>query len=61
MKAQANKKRTELEFAEGDLVYLKLQPYVQSSVATRSNQKLGIQVLWTLLDHSEDSEGGIQA
>jgi hypothetical protein len=24
----------------GDLVYLKLQPYIQTSVATRSNQKL---------------------
>jgi hypothetical protein len=40
MKAQADKKRSERHFKVGDLVYLKLQPYVQSSVATRSNHKL---------------------
>jgi hypothetical protein len=36
----ANKKRLERSFAVGDLVYLKLQPYIQSSLARRSNQKL---------------------
>jgi hypothetical protein len=40
MKAQANKKRSERNFEVGDLVYLKLQPYVQYSMATRSNHKL---------------------
>jgi hypothetical protein len=40
MKAQADKNRIEREFSVGDLVYLKLQPYIQSSVAPRSNQKL---------------------
>lgn len=40
MKRQADKKRTERVFAVGDFVYLKLQPYVQSSVAARSNNKL---------------------
>jgi hypothetical protein len=40
MKRQADKKRSERVFAVGDSVYLKLQPYIQSSVATRSNQKL---------------------
>jgi ribosomal protein L21E len=40
MKAQADKQRTEREFQEGDYVFLKLQPYVQSTVANRSNQKL---------------------
>jgi transposase InsO family protein len=40
MKAQADKGRTEREFKEGDMVYLKLQPYVQSSVARRANHKL---------------------
>jgi hypothetical protein len=40
MKHQSDKKRTERVFQMGDKVYLKLQPYIQSSVATRANHKL---------------------
>lgn len=40
MKTQADKKRSERQFLVGDFVYLKLQPYVQSSVMARSNNKL---------------------
>jgi hypothetical protein len=41
MKHQADKKRTERIFAPGDFVFLKLQPYVQSSsVAPRAHHKL---------------------
>ena len=40
MKKQADQKRSERSFAVGDLVFLKLQPYVQSSLAPRSHQKL---------------------
>lgn len=40
MKQQADKHRSERVFSVGDLVFLKLQPYVQSSLALRSNQKL---------------------
>ena len=40
MKAQADKNRSERSFAVGDLVYLKLQPYIQQSVEARGNQKL---------------------
>lgn len=40
MKDQADKKRTHRVFAVGDQVFLKLQPYVQTSVATRACHKL---------------------
>lgn len=40
MKAQADKQRAKRTFDLNDWVYLKLQPYVQSSLAPRSNQKL---------------------
>lgn len=36
----ANQHRSERQFAVGDWVYLKLQPYVQSSVAARASHKL---------------------
>ncbi|XP_066356943.1 uncharacterized protein [Miscanthus floridulus] len=40
MKKQANKGRSERKFNVGDFVYLRLQPYVQSSLAPRAHQKL---------------------
>ena len=40
MKAQADKNHSERSFEVGDLVYLKLQPYIQQSVEARGNQKL---------------------
>jgi hypothetical protein len=40
MKFQAYKHSSERVFTVGDMVYLKLQPYIQSSVATRANYKL---------------------
>jgi len=40
MKHQADKHRSERIFSVGDRVYLKLQPYIQTSIANRSNQKL---------------------
>lgn len=40
MKVFADQHRSEHVFAVGDLVYLKLQPYIQSSVAPRANAKL---------------------
>jgi hypothetical protein len=41
IKRQANKHKLERSSAVGDWVYLKLQPYVQTSIATCSSQKLG--------------------
>ena len=40
MKTQADKSRSEHQFAVGDWVYLRLQPYVQTSLAPCANQKL---------------------
>ena len=40
MHRQANKYRSERSFQVGDQVYLKLQPYVQASVARLANHKL---------------------
>uniref|UniRef100_A0ACD5Z4V6 Uncharacterized protein n=1 Tax=Avena sativa TaxID=4498 RepID=A0ACD5Z4V6_AVESA len=40
MKNQADKKRTERQFLVGDKVFLKLQPYAQSSVLRRASHKL---------------------
>jgi hypothetical protein len=40
MKHQADKHRSERTFAVSDLVFLKLQPYLQSTVVRRGNQKL---------------------
>lgn len=40
MKSQADKHRTDVTLEEGDLVYIKLQPYRQVSVAYRSCNKL---------------------
>jgi hypothetical protein len=37
MKLQADKHRTERSFEVGTWVYVKLQPYVQTSVAARAN------------------------
>lgn len=42
MKKQADKHRSERVFAEGDQVYLKVQPYLQHSLADRRNQKLSL-------------------
>jgi hypothetical protein len=40
MKNQADQHRSERQFNVGDSVLVKLQPYIQSSLARRSNQKL---------------------
>ena len=44
-KMQADKHRSERSFAVGDMVYLKLQPYIQTSIATRASHKLSFHYL----------------
>jgi hypothetical protein len=45
MKHQADKNRLEREFSVGGMVYMKLQPYVQSTVMPRANQKLSFKYI----------------
>ena len=40
MKLHADAKRRDVNFKKGDMVYLKLQPYRQKSLAVRPNEKL---------------------
>lgn len=40
MKHQADKNRLDRSFQLGDMVFMKLQPYIQSSVAPRAHHKL---------------------
>ena len=40
MKQLADKHRSERQFSVGDMIYVKLHPYRQISVAARSNMKL---------------------
>ena len=46
MKRQADKNRSERQFQIGDKVFLKLQPYIQSSLAPRANKKLVFKFFW---------------
>lgn len=40
MKRQANKKRKDIEFQEGDWVYLKVRPYRQKTLSRKRCEKL---------------------
>jgi hypothetical protein len=52
MKFQADKKRSEVHFQVGDQVFLKLQPYVRSSVADKAHHKLAFKFFgpYTILE-----------
>jgi hypothetical protein len=48
MKWYADGHRSERQSHVNDRVFLKLQPYVQSSVADRSSQKASLQIFWSI-------------
>lgn len=52
MKHQADKHRSVRSFTPGDSIYLKAQPYVQTSLAPRSSNKLAFRFFgpFTVLD-----------
>jgi hypothetical protein len=60
MKQQADKGRSERQFAVGDLVYLKPQPYIQTSIAPRANHKLSFNFFWSLSSVAASGLGGVQ-
>uniref|UniRef100_A0A453DEU0 Integrase catalytic domain-containing protein n=1 Tax=Aegilops tauschii subsp. strangulata TaxID=200361 RepID=A0A453DEU0_AEGTS len=56
MKHQADKKRSFRTFTVGESVFLRLQPYIQSSVAPRANHKLSYKYYgpFTIIDKIND-------
>jgi retron-type reverse transcriptase len=53
IKAQAGTNKSERTFAVGDKVYLKLQPHIQTFVASRSNQKLSFKYMVLMRSYKE--------
>jgi hypothetical protein len=62
MKNQADKRRSFLAFQVGDQVYLKAQPYVQTSLAPRSSNKLAFRFFdpFTILEKIRSSAYRLQ-
>jgi hypothetical protein len=55
MKQQADQGRSEHQFAEGDQVFLRLQPYKQTFPQGRALSEASTQILWPL--HSSQACG----
>jgi hypothetical protein len=55
MKQQADQGHSERQFAEGDQVFLRLQPYKKTSLKAEQCQKASTQILWPL--HSSQACG----
>lgn len=63
MKHYVDKLRSEREFEVGDLIYLRLQPYRQSSLALQRNMKLALRFygVWTFSSTFMSGQSGLQA
>ena len=55
----ADKHRIARSFEVGDFVYLRLQPYRQSSLKKERSIEVKTPLLWTLQNNSEGGKGGI--
>lgn len=55
-----DRKRREVNFEEGEMVYLKLQPYRQRSLARRPLGNLAPKILWTSLSTQEGEQSCLQ-
>ena len=47
MKQQATQHRSERQFEEGDKVYLRLQPYKQSTPRTKEKCEISSKIYWS--------------
>jgi len=48
MKKQVDKNERHLEFAVGDLVLVKLQPYIAILISFEEQSKAGNEIFWTV-------------
>lgn len=57
---QADKHRPEREYQVGDYVYVKLQPYKQTSVELKTRHKLAAKYFGPFSYHYRDRSSGLQ-
>jgi Skp family chaperone for outer membrane proteins len=59
MKQQADRGRTDREFQLGEMVLLKLQPYVQTLSGVSSFSQVILQIFWSFQDNTTYWVGGL--
>ena len=60
MKSHADQCRRDIQFNVGDFIYVKLQPYRQTSVAFRKSLKLSPHFFWPIPNSREGQTSGLQ-